>query len=81
MQKTGDLVSLSEQNLVDCAYSYGCYGCDGGWPEAAMRYVKDNKGIDTEDAYPYNSNNNPVVIPTNLLVQRYLERLISHKVI
>ncbi len=58
-KKTGDLVSLSEQNLVDCAYSYGCYGCDGGWPEAAMRYVKDNKGIDTEDAYPYNSNNNP----------------------
>lgn len=57
-KKTGELVSLSEQNLVDCAYSYGCDGCDGGWPEAAMRYVRDNKGIDTEESYPYNANNN-----------------------
>ena len=52
-KKTGTLVSLSEQNLVDCAGEFGCYGCDGGWPEAAMRYVIHNKGIDTEDSYIY----------------------------
>jgi len=48
-----NLTSLSEQNLVDCSYNYGCEGCDGGWPEAAMRYVRDNHGIDTESSYPY----------------------------
>jgi cathepsin L len=50
---TGQLVSFSEQNLVDCSYGYGCDGCGGGWPEAAMRYVDGNKGLDTEVSYPY----------------------------
>ena len=54
--KYNKLVSLSEQNLVDCSYDFGNEGCDGGWPEAAMRYIKNNSGVDTETNYPYTSN-------------------------
>ncbi len=52
-KKTGNLVSLSEQNLVDCAQNFGCDGCEGGWMNAAMEYVHYNGGLDDEQDYPY----------------------------
>lgn len=52
-KQSGKLVSLSEQNLVDCSQAQGNQGCDGGWPFWAYNYIKANKGIDTEASYPY----------------------------
>lgn len=50
-KKSGKLVSLSEQNLVDC--DKVDLGCMGGLMENAYKYIKMNNGIDTEASYPY----------------------------
>ncbi|KAL0917546.1 hypothetical protein M5K25_012612 [Dendrobium thyrsiflorum] len=56
-QLTGKGISLSEQQLVDCASAFNNHGCGGGLPSQAFEYVKYNGGLETEEAYPYKGVN------------------------
>jgi C1A family cysteine protease len=47
---TSQLLSLAEQQLVDCDRSNS--GCSGGWPYMAMTYASRN-GACLESSYPY----------------------------
>ncbi|XP_071401224.1 cathepsin S, ortholog 1 isoform X2 [Centroberyx affinis] len=52
-KRTGVLVSLSPQNLVDCSTTDGNLGCRGGYISKSFKYIIRNGGIDSEKFYPY----------------------------
>ena len=43
-------MSLSEQQLVDCTYTYD--GCQGGWMGDAYKYLMSSIGSDKTTSYP-----------------------------
>ncbi|XP_055855598.1 procathepsin L [Episyrphus balteatus] len=57
-RKTGFLVPLSAQDLIDCAESYGNNGCEGGFQEYGFDYIVEH-GIALDTRYPYTQMENP----------------------
>ncbi|KAH1148441.1 hypothetical protein GYH30_043180 [Glycine max] len=49
----GKLISLSEQELVDCDTKGVDQGCEGGLMDDAYKFIIQNHGLNTEANYPY----------------------------
>ncbi|CAH1442705.1 unnamed protein product [Lactuca virosa] len=51
---TGDLITLSEQQIIDCDTDDTVNnGCNGGFYTDAFTFIIKNGGIDTEEDYPF----------------------------
>jgi C1A family cysteine protease len=53
---TGEIVKLSEQQLIDCNRNKDNEGCEGGNMANAFEFVQKNGGISLSSRYPYKGN-------------------------
>lgn len=51
--KTGELLELSNQQLIDCSWPAGNHGCRGGFQDRTLRWVKRNGVASRRDYGPY----------------------------
>jgi cathepsin L len=72
--KSGSLVSVSEQQLVDCAGGSGNQGCNGGLMDDAFGYIIKNNGIGSEASYPYTAHDGKCKqVPSVATVSKYTD--------
>ena len=70
-KKTGDLISLSESQIVDCDVNGTDEGCNGGFMDGAFKYVINNGGIEKESDYPYQPVDNPCSFNATKVAARF----------
>lgn len=81
LNSTGGLVTLSEQNLIDC--NIDNYGCHGGNIATALAFVRKSGGLMREDDYPYKSGSGHDDFPCqfdkskSFITTMYLKRTIQ----
>lgn len=54
-RRTGKMVSLSAQQIVDCSAAEGNSGCSGGSLRITLRYLQASRGLMRSVDYPYQS--------------------------
>ncbi|ONK56107.1 uncharacterized protein A4U43_C10F4200 [Asparagus officinalis] len=57
--KTGNLISLSEQELLDCDTSSENNGCNGGHMAKAFEFIVNNEGLSADADYTYKGLTGP----------------------
>ena len=80
--QTGDLVSFSEQQLVDCDnFKHGGkdHGCNGGIMDDAFSWISENGGLCTEKDYPYNGEKEVCETTCNLVPKSQIQSWVDVK--
>lgn len=52
-RRTGKMVPLSKQQIIDCSAAAGNGGCTGGSLRITLQYLKSTRGLMRSSDYPY----------------------------